>query len=42
MPLNFQQVRQHLDQFEFGPLFIEELGNYYGYGRLASQDQGTF
>lgn len=26
MPLNFERVRQHLDQFAFGPLFIEELG----------------
>jgi hypothetical protein len=26
MPLNFERVRQHLNQFAFGPLFIEELG----------------
>lgn len=26
MPLNFERVRQHLDRFAFGPLFIEELG----------------
>jgi hypothetical protein len=26
MPLNFERVREHLDKFEFGPLFIDELG----------------
>lgn len=35
MPLNFQQVRQHLDQFEFGPLFIQELGWSHPAGKTA-------
>jgi schlafen family protein/Eco57I restriction-modification methylase len=43
MPLNFEQVRQHLDRFEFGPLFIDELGWSRPSGKTTGQTdvQGT-